>query len=121
MAAMDGQQAMRENEFSPVVEGNLVHTGGETHVLNFDTNVLSLDNVRVPTEMTDGAENEIVESEDEEDEDIEVRPLLSWTVSDTHSFNMFLKIYITLKLLEQAKHKTLVLSQARLLFPYNFV
>lgn len=93
MAAMDGQQAMRENEFSPVVEGNLVHTGGETHVLNFDTNVLSLDNVRVPTEMTDGAENEIVESEDEEDEDIEVRPLLSWTVSDTHSFNMFLKIH----------------------------
>uniref|UniRef100_A0A8W8M4L4 Leucine-rich repeat-containing protein 23 n=1 Tax=Magallana gigas TaxID=29159 RepID=A0A8W8M4L4_MAGGI len=74
MAAMDGQQAMRENEFSPVVEGNLVHTGGETHVLNFDTNVLSLDNVRVPTEMTDGAENEIVESEDEEDEDIELSP-----------------------------------------------
>lgn len=89
MAAMDGQQAMRENEFSPVVEGNLVHTGGETHILNYDTNVLSLDNVRVPTEMTDGAENEIVESEDEEDEDIEVKTFLCWTVSDSDSFDMF--------------------------------
>lgn len=89
MAAMDGQQAMRENEFSPVVEGNLVHTGGETHILNYDTNVLSLDNVRVPTEMTDGAENEIVESEDEEDEDIEVKTFLCWTASDTDIFDMF--------------------------------
>lgn len=71
MAAMDGQQVMRENEFSPVVEGNLVHTGGETHILNYDTNVLSLDNVREPTELTDGEDNEVCESDDE-DEDIEV-------------------------------------------------
>ncbi|XP_048741969.1 leucine-rich repeat and guanylate kinase domain-containing protein-like [Ostrea edulis] len=73
MAAMDGQQVMRENEFSPVVEGNLVHTGGETHILNYDTNVLSLDNVREPTELTDGEDNEVCESDDE-DEDIELSP-----------------------------------------------
>jgi hypothetical protein len=71
MAAMEGQQVMRENEFSPVVEGNLVHTGGETHILNYDTNVLSLDNVRAPTELTDGEDDEVCESDDEE-EDIEV-------------------------------------------------
>lgn len=84
---------MWENEFFFVVEGNFVYIGGEIYVFNFDINVLFLDNVWVFIEMMDGVENEIVEFEDEEDEDIEVRFLLFWIVSDIYSFNMFLKIY----------------------------
>ncbi|KAK3102808.1 hypothetical protein FSP39_014068 [Pinctada imbricata] len=64
---------MRENEhFSPTVDGGFVHTGGETHVLNADTNILSLDNIRAPTEMTDGGD--VYPEEEDEDEDVELSP-----------------------------------------------
>ena len=58
---------VRENqEFSPVVAGDFVHAGGETHVLNYDTNILSLDadEGRAPTEMTDRDDEYPEEAED---------------------------------------------------------
>ncbi|XP_033744954.1 leucine-rich repeat and guanylate kinase domain-containing protein-like [Pecten maximus] len=62
---------------SPVVEGNVVHVGGETHVLNYDTNILSLDNMINDSAVIDREEitDELDDADDEVDEeDVELSP-----------------------------------------------
>jgi hypothetical protein len=60
------------------VEGGFVHVDGETHILNYDTNVLSLDQNRQDTEITTavgGDDEEPPQSsyyDSEEEEDVEV-------------------------------------------------
>jgi len=38
------ENSQPNGQVSPVIEGGFVHTGGERHILNYDTNILSLDN-----------------------------------------------------------------------------
>lgn len=74
----DADLGIRNGQFSPVVEGGFVHVDGETHILNYDTNVLSLDQNRQDTEITTavgGDDEEPPQSsyyDSEEEEDVEV-------------------------------------------------
>lgn len=75
----DEELGIQNGQFSPIVEGGFVHVDGETHILNYDTNVLSLDQDRQTTEvaLTAADEDQPQSSyyDSEEEEDIEV-PLM---------------------------------------------
>ena len=72
----DQELGIQNGQFSPVVEGGFVHVDGETHILNYDTNVLSLDQDRQPTEVATAPDEDQPQSSyydsDEEEEGIEV-------------------------------------------------
>jgi hypothetical protein len=69
----DGGSQMMDNQ---AVEDGFVHINGETHVLNYDTNILNLEENREVSPVADVEPlNDIMTgtgSGDEEEEDIEV-------------------------------------------------
>ena len=68
----DGGTQMMDNQ---AVEDGFVHINGETHVLNYDTNILNLEENRDVTPVADiEPSNEILTGTDsgDEEEDIEV-------------------------------------------------
>ncbi|XP_060555244.1 leucine-rich repeat and guanylate kinase domain-containing protein-like isoform X1 [Ruditapes philippinarum] len=71
----DGGSQMMDNQ---AVEDGFVHINGETHVLNYDTNILNLEENRVVSPVADVEPlNDILTgtgSGDEEEEDIELSP-----------------------------------------------
>ena len=85
MADSDGPMSLEEakmwqdgGSFSPVVDNGFVHAGGETHILNYDTNILSLDDTKEPTGINDDdfdgdfQDPSSYSGTGEEEEDIEV-------------------------------------------------
>lgn len=74
----DQDLGIRNGQFSPVVEGGFVHVDGETHILNYDTNVLSLDQNRQATEITTAGDDQDQPQssyyDSEEEEDVELSP-----------------------------------------------
>lgn len=71
----DQELGIQNGQFSPVVEGGFVHVDGETHILNYDTNVLSLDQDRQPTEVATAPDEDQQQSsyyDSEEEEGVEV-------------------------------------------------
>ncbi|XP_052090305.1 leucine-rich repeat and guanylate kinase domain-containing protein-like [Mytilus californianus] len=73
----DEELGIQNGQFSPIVEGGFVHVDGETHILNYDTNVLSLDQDRQATEVATAADEDQPQSsyyDSEEEEDVELSP-----------------------------------------------